>query len=82
VDYGVYFLAFCFYTVRPLPISTTLFFPGMGLTSHHSWIKGVGEKAAGKLTVEMVLGNHVTCITQYASDLTEKIKKVLNGVER
>ena len=81
MDYAVYFLAYCFYTMRPLSAPATLYFPGETVTSHLSWVKGASEIVRAKLSVEMVPGNHITCITQYAFALVDKMKKTLDGFQ-
>jgi surfactin synthase thioesterase subunit len=80
LDYAIYFLAYCFYTVKPLSAPATLYFPGEALTSRLSWVKHASEKTSAKFTIEMVPGNHITSITQYASNLAEKMKKTLNNL--
>jgi hypothetical protein len=44
-------------------------------------VKGASERALANLTVEMVPGNHITCITQYASALVDKMKTTLDGLQ-
>jgi hypothetical protein len=78
LDYAIYFLAYSFYTVKDLPAPATLYFPGEALTSRLSWAKQAREKAPAKFSIEIVAGNHITSITQYASDLGAKMKKTLD----
>ncbi|HEV3271508.1 MAG TPA: condensation domain-containing protein [Candidatus Methylacidiphilales bacterium] len=79
LDYAIYFLAYSFYTVKPLSVPATLYFPKEALNSRLSWMRHAGQKTSAKITIEMVPGNHITSITQHASELAEKMKKTLDN---
>jgi acyl carrier protein len=75
LDYAVYFLAVCLHPLIPLSIPATLYF------AQETLPRSVRVKRANEIfsmaTVEMVPGNHHTCITKYASVLADEMKKTL-----
>jgi acyl transferase domain-containing protein/acyl carrier protein len=79
LDYAVYFLASCLFTVRPLAIPTTLYFSEESLP--RSFRVKRSNETFPTATLEMVPGNHVTCITKYASVVADKMEKTLDRLD-
>ena len=80
LDYAVYFLAYRLYRPKPLSGPATLFFPEETPPSRLSQVRRASQIPPDKLTIEMVPGNHHTCITKYTSALVEKMKKTLDNL--
>jgi len=81
LDYAVYFLAYRLYRLKSFSVPATLYFPEETPPSRLSWVKGASERTPVKFTVEMVPGNHHTCITTHTSVLVDKMKKTLDGLQ-
>lgn len=79
LDYSIYFLAFRLYDLKPLSVPITVYFPEEAPLSRFSWVKRTSQKFP-KVTIEMVPGNHRTCITQHTSVLVDKMKKTLDSL--
>jgi len=79
-DYAVYFLAYRLYRPRPLSVPATLYFPEETPSARLAWVQRASERASVKFTVEVLPGDHHTCITRYTPTLVDKIKKTLDGV--
>ena len=81
LDYALYFLASCLHTVEPLSIPATVYFP-----SENQHTDNARERRARKilpdLVIEKVPGTHLTCISQFAGVLAQKIDETLNGPRR
>jgi pimeloyl-ACP methyl ester carboxylesterase len=75
LDYAVYFLASTLYSVKPLSIPTTLYFSDESIP--RSYRVQLAQEMFPTVTVEMVPGNHVTCITKYASIVADKMHHTL-----
>ena len=73
LDYAIYFLSYRIYRPKPLSVSASVYFPEADVPSHFSWMKRVSEK----FTVEIVPGDHQTCITKHVFALGEKMKNAL-----
>jgi hypothetical protein len=78
LDYAVYFLAMCLHPLRPLSIPTTLYFSEETLPRSFR-VKRANE-VFSTVAVEMVPGNHHTCITKYVSVPADKMKKTLGSL--
>jgi hypothetical protein len=91
LDYAVYYLASCLHTTPPLYIPTAVYIPeeisaswaapaNRGTSA--SWAAKVkrAHEAFPTATIEMVPGNHHTCITKYASVSADKMKKALGSL--
>jgi pimeloyl-ACP methyl ester carboxylesterase len=79
LDYAVYFLAYRLYRSKPLSVPATLYFPEETSPSRLSWVRQASEKASATFAVEIVPGDHHTCITRFTPDLAAKIKKTLDS---
>ncbi len=79
LDYGVYFLASCLHTIEPLaaPIPLTVYFPEGTWPSR--WRVKQAREISPNVTVEMVPGNHHTCIVEHSSALVDKMRQTLGG---
>ena len=79
LDYAVYVLAYRLYNLKPLPVPTTLYFPEETPPSSLSRADHARE-IFPIVTVEMVPGNHRTCIIKYTSALVDKMKLTLEAL--
>jgi surfactin synthase thioesterase subunit/acyl carrier protein len=82
LDYAVYFLAYRIYDLRPLAVPATIYFPEETPPSHLSWVKLAGRNIPKQISIEMVPGNHHTCITRQTSALAARMRATLDGVEK
>jgi amino acid adenylation domain-containing protein len=76
LEYAVYVLAYRLYNLKPLPVPTTLYFPEETPPSSLSRADHAGE-IFPIVTIEMVPGNHRTCIIKYTSALVAKMQTTL-----
>jgi acyl transferase domain-containing protein len=78
LDYNVYFLSAALHEVKPLSIPTSLYFAEQGMP------RSFREKSARGIllnaTLEMIPGNHTTCITRHANVPAEKMAKILDAM--
>jgi acyl transferase domain-containing protein/pimeloyl-ACP methyl ester carboxylesterase/acyl carrier protein len=75
LDYAVYFLASSLYGLKPLSIPTTLYYSDQSMP--RSYRVQRAHEIFPTVTVEMVPGNHVTCITKHASTVADKMQNTL-----
>jgi len=80
LDYAVYFLAYRLYRLRPFSVPATLYFPEESPPARLSWVKRASRNIPEKIVVEMVPGNHHTCITRYTSVMAERMRRTLEGI--
>ena len=80
LDYAVYFLAYRLYRLRPFSVPATLYFPEESPPAHHPGLSARAGISRRKLCVEMVPGNHHTCITRYTSVMAERMRRTLEGI--
>jgi acyl transferase domain-containing protein/acyl carrier protein len=78
LDYAVYFLASTLFSLKPLSIPTTLYFSDESIP--RSYRVQLAHEMFPTVTVEMVPGNHVTCITKYASTVADKMHNTLGSL--
>jgi hypothetical protein len=78
LDYAVYFLSSTLYGLKPLSIPTTLYYSDESLP--RSYRVQRAHEIFSTVTVEMVPGNHVTCITKYAATLADKMHDTLGSL--
>jgi pimeloyl-ACP methyl ester carboxylesterase len=76
LDYAIYCHAYRLYALKSTTVPTTLYFPDQTGPSPYSWMNRAGKKFPN-LAVEIVPGDHHTCITKYTSTLGDKMKKSL-----
>ena len=77
MDYAIYFLAYRLYRLRTVSVPTTLYFPA---STRPATLGRVIGKAKAKITVDVLPGDHHTCITKHTPELVEKMKKALDHV--
>ncbi|MBV9273286.1 MAG: amino acid adenylation domain-containing protein, partial [Verrucomicrobia bacterium] len=77
-DYAIYHLACQLSNLKPLSVPTTLYFPEEAPRSRRraNFVREIFPIA----TVEMVPGNHHTCIVKHSSALVDKMKRTLDGL--
>jgi thioesterase domain-containing protein len=79
LDYAAYFLAYRLYRLKPLTVPATLYFPEETPPARFSWVRRVSERAPVKVNVEILPGDHHTCITKYTPALAKKLKRTLDS---
>jgi amino acid adenylation domain-containing protein len=79
LEYAVYFLATCLYQLKPLSVPIALYLPEE--TDRNFTMIKCATQNFPILSIENVPGNHHTCITKHASELSKKIKKTLGSLE-
>jgi amino acid adenylation domain-containing protein len=77
LDYEVYMLAFRLFKLKPLPVPTTFYLPIDSPPSRLSWLNHV-RRIFLSVTIEMIPGNHRTCVIDHASVLAQKMKKTID----
>jgi pimeloyl-ACP methyl ester carboxylesterase len=76
LDYAVYFLAYRLYRLRPLTVPATIFFPEETPPTR-AWVSRASERHPSKFAIEIVPGNHHTCVTRHTAALVDRIRKTL-----
>jgi amino acid adenylation domain-containing protein len=79
LDYALYYLAYRLYELRPLSVPATFFFPESAAPPHLSRLSRVSQMDPAKYTIEMVPGNHTTCVTKDTSVLVGKMRAILDA---
>jgi surfactin synthase thioesterase subunit len=75
--YTVYFLAYRLYSLPPLSVPATLYLPESTPAARLAALSRSSRMDPAKYTVEMLPGNHTTCVTKHTAALAEKIKAKL-----
>jgi pimeloyl-ACP methyl ester carboxylesterase len=78
--YTVYFLAYRLYSLQPLPVPATLYFPESTPAARLAGLSRSSRMDPAKYTIEMLPGNHTTCVTKHTAALAEKIKERLDSL--
>ena len=81
LDYAIYFLAYRLYRPRHLSAPATLYFPEETPPLRLSNMKRLSERAKVKCSVELLPGDHHTCITKHTPALVAKMKETLDGAQ-
>jgi pimeloyl-ACP methyl ester carboxylesterase len=81
MDYAVYFLAYRLYRARLPNVPATLYFSEETPPARFAQVKQMGETAPVKFSVEILPGNHRTCIIKYTPELVEKMKKTMEQLQ-
>jgi len=76
LDYALYFLASCLHDVAPLAIPATLYFSEESFPE--SFRRQRSMETFRDFTLDMVPGNHHTCITTYVNVMAERMEQTLN----
>jgi pimeloyl-ACP methyl ester carboxylesterase len=82
MDYAVYFLAYRRYRAKALTVPATIFLPESTSPVRLAWVRQLSQRSPIDLTVEILPGDHHTCITKHTSVLVEKIQKTLQVAQR
>jgi acyl carrier protein len=77
MDYAIYFMAYRLYRSGPWHTPATLFFPESMASARLEEIHRMSQTVPVKFEVELLAGDHHTCITKHAPELAEKINKAL-----
>jgi pimeloyl-ACP methyl ester carboxylesterase len=80
LDYAVYFLAYRIYDMRPFSVPATLYFPEETPPSRLSWVKRSSRNIPDKVIIELIPGNHHTCITRYTPVLADRMRKTIDRI--
>jgi len=81
MDYAVYFLAYRLYRPRLPAAPATLYFSEETPPARFARVKKMGETAPVKFSVEILPGDHRTCIIKYTPELVEKLKKTMDHIQ-
>ncbi len=76
LNYETYILAYRRYEFKPLSVPATLYLPEQSAPARLSWTKHAGT-ILPEASVEMVPGNHRTCVVEHTSALADKMKEAL-----
>lgn len=77
LEYAIYFLAYRLYKLRPLSVPATLYFP-QSVRPEIAAKKSRGSQLdPNKYDLEVLPGNHETCLSKHASVLAAKMKEAL-----
>ncbi len=79
LDYALYFLSACLYTVEPVPLPASLYFPA--ITPYTSAREVRARELFSKATIEIIPGTHQTCISRYPEVLAQRIKETLDSLQ-
>jgi amino acid adenylation domain-containing protein len=78
LDYALYFLSSCLFSLEPIKLPATVYFPKD--TSYSSSREARAKELFTQTTIELIPGTHHTCISQNAGLLAAKMKRTLDGV--
>jgi pimeloyl-ACP methyl ester carboxylesterase len=79
MDYAVYFLAYRLYQAQPWREPATVYFPESISPARLAEVRRMSAEAPVPFTVELLPGDHHTCITKYTHELAEKLQNALGG---
>jgi pimeloyl-ACP methyl ester carboxylesterase len=79
-DYAVYFLAYRLYKLKAIPVPATLYFPEATAPKRLAWVMKASSSAPVKFAVEILPGDHHTCITKHTAALATKMKNTLDSL--
>ena len=78
LDYSLYFLAACLHDMKPLAIPAALYFSVE--TFSESFRQARSKETFRNFALEMVPGNHHTCITTHVNVTADRMEKTLAGL--
>ena len=79
-EYALYFLAYRLYRLRPLSVSATFYFPASTQEQRLVNVRTASQLDASNYSIEMLPGDHTTCVANHTAALAEKIKKTLEKI--
>jgi amino acid adenylation domain-containing protein len=75
----VFHFAQCLYSFKEFCVPTTIYFPEESPSALHAW-EMRARQSATPMGLEMVPGDHETCVSKHAGPLGDKIRKTLSGL--
>jgi pimeloyl-ACP methyl ester carboxylesterase len=78
MDYAVYFLAYRLYRAKPIGVPATMYFPESTSAQRLAWVHRLSRNSPQELNIELLPGDHHTCITRHTAALVEKIQITLD----
>jgi thioesterase domain-containing protein/NRPS condensation-like uncharacterized protein len=78
LDFSTYFMSYRLHRLAPLSVPATLFFPESTPAARRVSGPVASKLDRAKLRVEIMPGNHTSCVTEHASFLAEKIREALD----
>ena len=78
LDFSTYFMSYRLHRLAPLSVPATLFFPESTPAARRVSGPMASKLDRAKLRVEIVPGNHTSCVTEHSSFLAEKIRYALD----
>jgi hypothetical protein len=80
LDYSLYFLAHRLHRFEPLSLPATFYFPSATPPAFLARLAAVSRMDPAKYRVEMVPGDHTTCVTKHTADLGENMRQTLDSL--
>ena len=80
LEYSTYYLAYRLYQLRELSVPATLFVPASTSASRISRLERSAKIDPTKSRVELVPGNHTTCVTQDTTMMVERMRSTLGAM--
>ena len=77
LDYSLYFLAQRLHHLKPLSVPATFYFPEVMPPEILPRLARASRLDPTKYHIDIIPGNHTTCVTKYPAALAEKIGRVL-----
>jgi hypothetical protein len=75
LDFSTYYMTHRLHRLAALDVPATLFLPASTIPSRRAEAPRLSRLAPERLAVEIVPGNHTTCITQHTAELAEGIRR-------
>ena len=69
LDFSTYYMTHRLHRLAPLDVPAALFLPASTVASRRAEAPRLSRLAPERLTVEIIPGNHTTCITQHTAEL-------------
>ena len=78
LDFSTYFMTYRLNRMKPLSVPATIFFPQSTPSARLMQAGGLSKLASAHYKIEILPGNHTTCVTKHTAELADKMRKILN----
>jgi hypothetical protein len=78
LDFSTYFMSYRLHQRSPLSVPATLFFPEA--TSAARLAQAGAASLLDPCRIEIIPGNHTTCVTKHTAELAEKIRRIVDDL--
>ncbi len=82
LDFSTYYMTHRLHRLAALDVPATLFLPATTVPSRRAEAPRLSRLALDRVRVEIVPGNHTTCITQHTAELAEGIRRAAHPGSR